>query len=133
MSPSFLAPSALLARVQERLFDRVTIDAGWEPAVRAAARRGTVVYALRTSSIVDFLALGGLARRLGLPPVALGDDITPVADLPGPLRMRWAAGDAAARLDRSLSAGRRASDRGAPRRRPPPSASSAARGDRPPA
>lgn len=98
--------AGLLVRVQERLFERVKVDAGWEPHVRAAAARGTVVYALRSASIVDFLALGGLTRRLGLPAVELGDDITPVADLPAPLGLRWQAGDAAARLDRSLAAGR---------------------------
>jgi glycerol-3-phosphate O-acyltransferase len=106
MRTSPFAPQSLLARLQERLFERVKVDEGWEPQVRAAAARGTVVYALRAASIVDFLALGGLARRLGLPAVELGDDITPIADLPGPLGVRFARGDAASRLDRSLGAGR---------------------------
>jgi glycerol-3-phosphate O-acyltransferase len=106
MRTPWLSPSALLARLQPRLFERVKVDAEWEPQVRAAARQGTVVYALRSASLVDFLALGGLARRLGLPRVELGDDITPVADLPGPIALRWAAADPAARLERTLEAGR---------------------------
>ncbi len=106
MRTASFTPTALLARLQERVFDRVKVDAEWEPQVRAAAREGTVVYALRSASLVDFLALGGLARRLGLPPVELGDDITPVGGLPAPLTTRWAAADPAARLERSLDAGR---------------------------
>lgn len=103
--PSF-APSDVLARIQERLFDRVRIDATWEPSVRAAAAQGTLVYALRTASLVDFLALGGVARRRGLPAVELGDDVTPIVDLPQPFGLRWAAGNPQARLARALSAGR---------------------------
>jgi len=96
---------SLLSAIQARLFERVTIDAGWEPAVRAAAERGTLIYALRTASLVDLLALGGLARRIGLPPVELGDELTPVADLPAPFGVRF-AGDARARLARTLAEGR---------------------------
>ncbi len=68
-------PNPLLAWVYQRFFDHIAIDEAWASQVRAADRRGTVVYVMRNLSFVDFLALDHLTKRLHLPQVRFANDL----------------------------------------------------------
>lgn len=74
---SALLPLSLIASAYEPFFRHLRADEPWERTVRDAARRGPVVYVLRSASLVDLLALAHLTRRLDLPPLSYaneGDD-----------------------------------------------------------
>ncbi|MEO7097557.1 MAG: 1-acyl-sn-glycerol-3-phosphate acyltransferase, partial [Polyangiales bacterium] len=73
--PPRYEPNALLRWLYRRFFDQIEIDPAWAETVRAAARRGTVVYALRNLSLLDFLALDHLTKRYGLPQVRFANDL----------------------------------------------------------
>jgi glycerol-3-phosphate O-acyltransferase len=68
-------PNPLLAWVYQRFFDHIVVDEAWARQVRAADRRGTVVYVMRNLSFVDFLALDHLTKRLNLPQVRFANDL----------------------------------------------------------
>ncbi len=68
-------PSPLLAWLYQRFFDHIEVDEAWLRAVRDADARGTVVYVLRNLSVVDFLALDYLTKRLELPQVRFANDL----------------------------------------------------------
>ena len=67
-------PNPLLAWLYHRFFEHIEVDEAWASAVRDADARGTVVYALRNLSFVDFLALDYLTKRLSLPQVRFAND-----------------------------------------------------------
>ncbi len=73
--PPTYAPNALLRWLYRRFFDAIEVDPAWVDAVRQASRRGTVVYALRNLSFLDFLALDHLTKRFGLPQVRFANDL----------------------------------------------------------
>src|SRR5579859_6304474 len=73
--PPRYEPNALLRWLYRRFFDSIPIDPQWAQSVRDAARKGTVVYALRNLSLLDFLALDHLTKRYGLPQVRFANDL----------------------------------------------------------
>jgi glycerol-3-phosphate O-acyltransferase len=100
-----------LARAYARFFEQIPVDPAWERTVRRAAERGAVVYVLRNASLVDYLALEHLTRRLGLPRIGfaneLGRAIEPVS---GRALLSWAGVTApkrsgAARLCEAVTSG----------------------------
>jgi glycerol-3-phosphate O-acyltransferase len=68
-------PNPLLAWLYHRFFEHIEVDAAWVSAVREASSRGTVVYALRSLSFVDFFALDYLTKRYMLPQVRFANDL----------------------------------------------------------
>ncbi len=68
-------PNPALAWLYHRFFEHIEVDEAWASAVREADRRGTVVYALRNLSFVDFFALDYLTKRLHLPQVRFANDL----------------------------------------------------------
>ncbi|HEY8038830.1 MAG TPA: 1-acyl-sn-glycerol-3-phosphate acyltransferase [Polyangiaceae bacterium] len=68
-------PSPLLAWIYRRFFESIEVDESWARAVREADARGTVVYALRNLSFVDFLALDYLTKRHHLPQIRFANDL----------------------------------------------------------
>jgi glycerol-3-phosphate O-acyltransferase len=68
-------PNPALAWLYHRFFEHIEVDEAWASAVREAKRRGTVVYALRNVSFVDFFALDYLTKRLDLPQVRFANDL----------------------------------------------------------
>ncbi len=68
-------PNPILAWLYHRFFERIEVDAAWLSAVREADARGTVVYALRNLSFVDFFALDYLTKRYMLPQVRFANDL----------------------------------------------------------
>jgi glycerol-3-phosphate O-acyltransferase len=68
-------PNPLLAWIYHRFFEHVEVDEAWVAAVREADARGTVVYALRNLSFVDFFALDYLTKRFMLPQVRFANDL----------------------------------------------------------
>ncbi|MFI5302570.1 MAG: hypothetical protein ACHREM_31150 [Polyangiales bacterium] len=73
--PPAYAPNAILRWLYRRFFDAIAVDPAWVASVREASRRGTVVYALRNLSFLDFLALDHLTKRFGLPQVRFANDL----------------------------------------------------------
>ncbi len=73
--PPRYEPNALLRWLYRRFFDRIEVDPAWTEMVRQAAARGTVVYALRNLSLLDFLALDHLTKRYGLPQVRFANNL----------------------------------------------------------
>jgi glycerol-3-phosphate O-acyltransferase len=68
-------PNPALAWLYHRFFEHIEVDEAWASAVREADKRGTVVYALRNLSFVDFFALDYLTKRLNLPQVRFANDL----------------------------------------------------------
>ena len=68
-------PNPVLAWLYHRFFEHVQVDEAWAAAVREADERGTVVYALRNLSFVDFFALDYLTKRFMLPQVRFANDL----------------------------------------------------------
>jgi glycerol-3-phosphate O-acyltransferase len=68
-------PNPVLAWLYHRFFEHVEVDEAWVGAVREADQRGTVVYALRNLSFVDFFALDYLTKRYMLPQVRFANDL----------------------------------------------------------
>ncbi len=73
--PPRYEPNALLRWLYRRFFDAIEVDPAWIEQVRAAALRGTVVYALRNLSLLDFLALDHLTKRFGLPQIRFANNL----------------------------------------------------------
>lgn len=74
-APPRYEPNAALRWLYRRFFDAIEVDPRWVETVRAAAAQGTVVYALRNLSLLDFLALDHLTKRYGLPEVRFANDL----------------------------------------------------------
>ncbi|NOY92712.1 MAG: hypothetical protein GXP55_16100 [Deltaproteobacteria bacterium] len=68
-------PNALLRWVYRRFFAHIRVDESWSTKVRESARRGVVVYVMRSISILDFLCLDFLVKRFGLPLVRFVNDL----------------------------------------------------------
>ncbi|MET0339713.1 MAG: 1-acyl-sn-glycerol-3-phosphate acyltransferase [Polyangiales bacterium] len=68
-------PSGMLRWVSGRFFRHLDVDARWTDAVRAAAERGTVVYVMRSLSVLDFLCLDYLTKTHQLPPIQFVNDM----------------------------------------------------------
>jgi glycerol-3-phosphate O-acyltransferase len=68
-------PNPVLAWLYHRFFEHIEVDEAWVSAVREADARGTVVYALRNLSFVDFFALDYLTKRYMLPQVRFANDL----------------------------------------------------------
>jgi glycerol-3-phosphate O-acyltransferase len=60
-------PNALLRWLLGRFFRHIDVDTHWAEAVEAAAKRGTVVYVMRSLSMLDFLCLDYLTKARSLP------------------------------------------------------------------
>ncbi len=73
--PPTYEPNALLRWLYRRFFDRIEVDPDWIRSVREAAKHGTVVYALRNLSLLDFLALDHITKRFGLPHIRFANDL----------------------------------------------------------
>lgn len=73
--PPRYEPNAILRWLYRRFFDAIEVDPAWVESVRAAAIKGTVVYALRNLSLLDFLALDHFTKRFGLPEVRFANDL----------------------------------------------------------
>lgn len=73
--PPRYEPNAILRWLYRRFFDAIEVDPAWVQRARDAARKGTVVYALRNLSFLDFLALDHLTKRFGLPEVRFANNL----------------------------------------------------------
>ena len=73
--PPRYEPNGILKWVYRRFFDAIEVDPVWVETARAAALEGTVVYALRNLSLLDFLALDHLTKRFGLPQVRFANNL----------------------------------------------------------
>src|SRR5687767_5312169 len=73
--PPRYEPNAILRWLYRWFFDAIQVDPAWLETVRAAAARGTVVYALRNLSLLDFLALDHLTKRHGLPQLRFANNL----------------------------------------------------------
>jgi glycerol-3-phosphate O-acyltransferase len=67
--PSLYQPNGVLRWVSGRFFRHIELDPRWTDAVRQAAERGTVVYVMRSLSVLDFLCLEYLTKAHQLPPI----------------------------------------------------------------
>src|SRR5262245_6144138 len=72
---SSYTPNFALAWIYQRFFEHIEVDQAWAGRVRQAERRGTVIYVLRNLSLVDFLALDYLTKKLALPQVRFANDL----------------------------------------------------------
>jgi glycerol-3-phosphate O-acyltransferase len=72
---SVYRPNGFLRWLTSRFFRHMDVDPHWVEAVRNAAQRGTVVYMMRSLSVVDFLCLDYLTKRFGLPLVRFVNDL----------------------------------------------------------
>jgi glycerol-3-phosphate O-acyltransferase len=68
-------PPWLLRWVYKRFFTHIQVDERWSGVVRDAARKGVVVYVMRSLSLLDFLCLDFLVKRFGLPLVRFVNDL----------------------------------------------------------
>jgi glycerol-3-phosphate O-acyltransferase len=60
-------PNFLIAWLYRWIFSKIDVDPVWIRAVRDAAKRGTVVYVMRSRSYIDFVALDFFLKRYSLP------------------------------------------------------------------
>ncbi|MFO0618346.1 MAG: 1-acyl-sn-glycerol-3-phosphate acyltransferase [Polyangiaceae bacterium] len=92
-----------LVAIADRFLRHVQVGDDWVEDARAAAMRGPIVFVVRTSSLVDYLALTHLVRRFGLPPIGYASEI------PRLLRIHDSVGDdGLPALERALDAKRSA-------------------------
>lgn len=68
-------PNAILRWLYRRFFAHIQVDDRWGGVVRESARRGVVVYVMRSLSLLDFLCLDWLVKRFGLPLVRFVNDL----------------------------------------------------------
>ncbi len=68
-------PNGILRWLYRRFFSHIHVDETWSEAVQSAARRGVVVYVMRSLSVLDFLCLDWLVKQLGLPLVRFVNDL----------------------------------------------------------
>lgn len=78
------AVEQLSDEVSRRLFQHLDVETAWAEAAREVSARGPVVYVLRNASVIDYLALDHLTRRLDLPEIgyvnALSSAIAPATE-----------------------------------------------------
>jgi glycerol-3-phosphate O-acyltransferase len=97
-----LRPTSLAARIAEPLLRAVAVDEHWDREMRDAATRGSVVFALRSASLVDLVTLDHLVRRAGLPRLGYANELEAWLDRPAARGPRQSDG---ARLGAALDAG----------------------------
>jgi len=68
-------PNPILKWFYDRFFAHIAVDEAWNEQVREAARRGVVVYVMRSISFLDFLCLDFLTKRFALPLVRFVNDL----------------------------------------------------------
>ena len=68
-------PNGALRWLSNRVFRHIDVDVRWVEAVRAAAERGTVVYVMRSLSVLDFLCLDYLTKANQLPPIQFVNEL----------------------------------------------------------
>jgi glycerol-3-phosphate O-acyltransferase len=68
-------PNPILKWFYDRYFAHITVDDAWSDQVRDAARKGVVVYVMRSISFLDFLCLDFLTKRFALPLVRFVNDL----------------------------------------------------------
>jgi glycerol-3-phosphate O-acyltransferase len=69
-------PRALLRWLSERFFRHMHVDPQWAEGVRSAAARGTVVYVMRSISVIDFLCLHYLTNAHALPLIRFVNELS---------------------------------------------------------
>lgn len=74
-APRAYEPSRILRWLYSRWFSHITVDEAWSGVVRDSAKRGVVVYVMRSLSFLDFLCLDYLVKRFGLPLVRFVNDL----------------------------------------------------------
>jgi glycerol-3-phosphate O-acyltransferase len=74
---ALLEPGGALGWATRRVFRHIDVDPRWTEAVRAAAERGTVVYVMRSLSLLDYLCLDYLTRTHALPPIQFVNQLHP--------------------------------------------------------
>ncbi len=73
--PAPYEPNAILRWLYRRFFAHLTVDERWSGVVRDAAKRGVVVYVMRSLSVLDFLCLDWLVKKFTLPLVRFVNDL----------------------------------------------------------
>jgi glycerol-3-phosphate O-acyltransferase len=73
--PALYRPNGALRWASNRLFRHIDLDPRWTQAVRDAAERGTVVYVMRSLSVLDFLCLDYLTKAHRLPHIQFVNDL----------------------------------------------------------
>jgi glycerol-3-phosphate O-acyltransferase len=73
--PALYRPNGALRWASSRLFRHIELDPRWTQAVREAAERGTVVYVMRSLSVLDFLCLDYLTKAHRLPHIQFVNDL----------------------------------------------------------
>ncbi|MDB4975267.1 MAG: Glycerol-3-phosphate acyltransferase [Myxococcaceae bacterium] len=73
--PALYQPSGALRWISDRFFRHIDLDARWTEAVREAAERGTVVYVMRSLSVLDYLCLDYLTKTHHLPRIQFVNDL----------------------------------------------------------
>lgn len=68
-------PSRILEWIYRRFFSHIKVDPEYRRGIEAAAKEGTVVYVMRSISILDFLCLDFLLKKFGLPLVHFVNDL----------------------------------------------------------
>jgi len=92
-----------LVALADRFLRHVQVGDAWAEEAQRAARRGPIVFVMRSTSVVDYLALAHVVDRLGLPPIGYASEI------PRLLRVHRSVGDdGLAALVRALETGRSA-------------------------
>ncbi|MCO4773062.1 MAG: 1-acyl-sn-glycerol-3-phosphate acyltransferase [Deltaproteobacteria bacterium] len=88
MLPVFSWP---MGRVAKRYFDHIKSDDGELAAVRGAASEGSLVYVMRTRSVLDYLFFNHFLRKHGLPLARFANGVRTLfaAPLADQLRAAW--------------------------------------------
>ncbi len=73
--PALYRPNGALRWASNRLFRHIELDPRWTQAVRDAAEKGTVVYVMRSLSVLDFLCLDYLTKAHRLPHIQFVNDL----------------------------------------------------------
>ena len=68
-------PSRILAWIYRRFFSHIKVDPEYRRGIEEAVKEGTVVYVMRSISILDFLCLDFLLKKFGLPLVHFVNDL----------------------------------------------------------
>ena len=75
IAPGPHRPSRILAWIYRRFFSHIKVDPDYRRGIEEAAKEGTVVYVMRSISILDFLCLDFLLKKFGLPLVHFVNDL----------------------------------------------------------
>ncbi|HEY6878011.1 MAG TPA: 1-acyl-sn-glycerol-3-phosphate acyltransferase [Polyangiales bacterium] len=74
-APALYRPNGALRWASNRFFRHIELDPRWVQAVRDAAERGTVVYVMRSLSVLDFLCLDYLTKAHQLPNIQFVNEL----------------------------------------------------------